>query len=480
MAANPVGPSGNWQLIFEDTFSTINTSVWDHKYINGDIHDDEQTQYVAANQVPGPDGVHLLVKKETAPDGRSYTGGMICSYPGLNVAPPAYFEAKIKMPGGVGSWPAFWLLNANRYPPEIDILEILNNDTVDNLHYHGAINYNAWAGEYDMGTAPSAGFHVYGFNYKGGSAGMEWWVDGKLVGSTNADPINDALYITINNTVGANGSYSGPPDSSSVFPTDMTVAYVRVWTPSSTPPLPPPPPPASGPCPAGFNCADIGSPALTGSQAEDSTGENLMVTAGGVDIWNTSDQFRYVSQPFTGDGSVSARVASQTAADAWSKAGVMFRQSSDPASAYYGVFVTPTSSHGIVVQYRNPGGASAQGPTTVVGGAPKFLKIVRTGNTFTAYTSPDGNAATWSQIPNSTVTIPMTDPIEAGLAVTGHNASAYSTAVFDSTQITGANPPPLPPPPAKQTVLVLSWDTLIKALSVKDGNGNTIGTYTLE
>ena len=34
-----------------------------------------------------------------------------------------WFEAMIKLPTGVGLWPAFWLTGTNSWPPEIDILE---------------------------------------------------------------------------------------------------------------------------------------------------------------------------------------------------------------------------------------------------------------------------------------------------------------------------------------------------------------------
>ena len=48
---------------------------------------------------------------------------------------------------------------------------------------------------------------------------------------------------------------------------------------------------------------------------------------GGADIWDTSDQFQFVYQPLQGDVEVIARVASLQYADAWSKAGVMIRES---------------------------------------------------------------------------------------------------------------------------------------------------------
>ena len=51
------------------------------------------------------------------------------------------------------------------------------------------------------------------------------------------------------------------------------------------------------------------------------------MTAGGADIWGTSDQFRYAYQQRTGDFDISVRVESLTQADLYSKAGLMARES---------------------------------------------------------------------------------------------------------------------------------------------------------
>src|SRR4051812_33297422 len=72
--------------------------------------------------------------------------------------------------------------------------------------------------------------------------------------------------------------------------------------------------------PSPWVAADIGSPALTGSTTYASG--VFTVKAAGTDIWGTSDQFRFVYQPITGDVEVIARVDSIAAADPWSKAGV--------------------------------------------------------------------------------------------------------------------------------------------------------------
>jgi hypothetical protein len=179
-------------------------------------------------------------------------------------------------------------------------------------------------------------------------------------------------------------------------------------------------------CATGWTCADLGNPTPAGSETV--TGGTWTVKGGGGDIWNVSDQFRFESKSTTGDGMVSAHVVSQTNTNAWAKAGVMLRATSDPGSPYYGIFLTP--GNGIAVQYR-----TAQGLTTksikIGGTAPVYLGIARTGANFTAYTSTDGT--TWAAVTGSNIAmnnLPAT--VLAGLAVTSHNTGALSAVSFDT------------------------------------------------
>src|SRR5258708_23497331 len=128
-----------------------------------------------------------------------------------------------------------------------------------------------------------------------------------------------------------------------------------------------------------------------------------MVKGGGTGVYGMSDQFHFVSQALAADGSVSAHVVSQQNTSSWAKAGVMLRQSSDPASMYYAVFVTP--GNGIVVQYRNAQAGTTAQPVKITGTVPAYLMVARTGSTYTTYTSSDGT--TWTPVAVSSVTLNM-------------------------------------------------------------------------
>ena len=195
-------------------------------------------------------------------------------------------------------------------------------------------------------------------------------------------------------------------------------------------------PPPPGACPSSWSCADVGGATPAGSQSLD--GGTWTIQGGGGDIWGTSDQFHFVSQPLPGDGTASARVAAQGNTDPWAKAGVMLRQATDPSSPYYALEVTP--GNGLVVQYRATAGAGAVMAASAAGAAPAYVRVGRSGSTFTAYTSADG--ASWTPVAGSGVTLGLSGALLAGLAVTSHNTLAVSTVTFDAVAVGAAGTAP--------------------------------------
>jgi hypothetical protein len=195
---------------------------------------------------------------------------------------------------------------------------------------------------------------------------------------------------------------------------------------SATPPAPAPP----VPCPTPWTCADIGAPAPAGNQSFDPNTGTWTINAGGADITGTSDQFRYVWQTLSGDGSVVAHVTSQANTSSSAKAGPMFRASTDPGAPEYSVLVSP--GQGIKVQIRKTQGGSTSKLANPTGTVPAYLKITRSGSTFTAYTSADG--VTWTLIPGSTATLSLGSSL-AGLAVTSHKNGTLGTVTIDTVAV---------------------------------------------
>jgi outer membrane protein assembly factor BamB/regulation of enolase protein 1 (concanavalin A-like superfamily) len=240
------------------------------------------------------------------------------------------------------------------------------------------------------------------------------------------------------------------------------------------------PAPSADPCPTGWNCQDVGNPAKVGDATL--SGGTWKVTGAGGDIWGMSDQFHFVYNPVSGDTTVAAQVSSQTNTNAGAKAGVMLRGSTDPTSAYYAAYVTP--SNGIEVQYRDTNGDNAVQLANPSGAAPAYLEVARSGTSFTAYTSTDGS--NWTPVPGTTVSLPnLSGTIFAGLAVGSHNTGSLSTATFTGATIgnTAPTPPNLCPtgwscedigsaqPPGSQT-----YASGTGAWSVLGGGGDVWGS----
>ncbi len=205
----------------------------------------------------------------------------------------------------------------------------------------------------------------------------------------------------------------------------------------SPPPPPPPPvaPPPPGPLPAGWTSADIGAVGTArGASVYDSAASAFTVTGGGADIWGTADAFHYAYTTLSGDGRLEARVRTVDAAAPWTKAGVMIRDSLDPASAHALMLVS--AGKGTAFQRR----ALAGGVTTSTSGgllaAPRWVRVERSGTTLTAFQSADGVA--WTLV--GTESIPMRATVLVGLAVSSHLAAATASATFDSVRITPAAP----------------------------------------
>jgi hypothetical protein len=187
--------------------------------------------------------------------------------------------------------------------------------------------------------------------------------------------------------------------------------------------------------PSGWSTADVGSPQLTGS-ASHSNG-TFTVTGAGVDIWNNSDQFRFVYRQLTGDGTIVARVATLQPADPWTKVGVMIRETLNAGAKNTMTLVS--AANGLSFQRRvNTSGHSVS--TKTPGGAPRWIKLERKGSTFTGSVSTNGTS--WQVLGTATVSMGATTFV--GLAVTSHNPSARATATFSNVTVSTTTTPPPP------------------------------------
>jgi len=162
------------------------------------------------------------------------------------------------------------------------------------------------------------------------------------------------------------------------------------------------------------------------------------VGASGHDIWDNADDFRFVYKRLNGNGSVTVRVDSLVNTHAWTKAGVMIRESLDAGSPM--AYMIQSFSSGVSFGWRLTQGATCGSMTQAGINAPQWVKLTRTGNAFTAQYSANGT--TWTDIRNAdgtvtTTTISMGSNVYIGLCVTSHNTAATTTAQFSGAATSG-------------------------------------------
>lgn len=157
-------------------------------------------------------------------------------------------EARMRLPGGQGLWPAFWLLPQDSSyggwaaSGEIDVMEAINlgasggNTVHGTIHYGGQWPNNVFTGDsYVVATSTDTDFHDYALEWD--ETEIRWYVDNVLYAAQNAwsssaapypAPFDQPFYILLNVAVG--GNWPGSPDGGTVFPVTMEVDYVRVYS----------------------------------------------------------------------------------------------------------------------------------------------------------------------------------------------------------------------------------------------------------
>jgi RNA polymerase sigma factor (sigma-70 family) len=175
---------------------------------------------------------------------------------------------------------------------------------------------------------------------------------------------------------------------------------------------------------------DIGVPNHPG-QARFSR-ETYNVKGGGKHIFGEKDQFRFVYRPWTGDGEIIARAASDPKQKAVQvMAGVMFRERLTADSPHAAALLGANGD--CHVKYRDtksPGTACHIMRRDAPG--KHWVRLVRRGNTFTSYVRPDG-AQEWQLVHKQD--LPLKPSLYVGLAVTAHDDNQLATAAFDHVSV---------------------------------------------
>ncbi len=178
--------------------------------------------------------------------------------------------------------------------------------------------------------------------------------------------------------------------------------------------------------PLPWQTADVGQPGLTGS-ASVSGGDYLLAGAG--NIGGTSDNFRFVYQPLSGDGWMLVQVASMQSSGGTGSAGLMMRESlsSGARCAYVGV----SAGGALFSEERSSTGTSSAAAGIGSGTPPNVtLYLFRTGDSFYYYAY---NGTSW--VGGNLGTISMASNIYVGLAAASGNTSSLLSGDLEQVTI---------------------------------------------
>lgn len=236
-----------WNDEFEQSSKDLDKSVWRHEVQGSGWVNHELQNYV---DTYSPDGrrvteVHdnMLTITCFKENKKIYSGRV---YAKDNIGwQYGYMEAKIRLPKGKGTWPAFWMMPvtvdwANEGWPkcgEIDIMEEVGyhpNYVSSSLHALGHYHANGTQVTKEIKCDGAEGeFHVYGMEWT--SKYIQFYVDGNKTLYYENDgsgvinwPYNKPFYIILNLAWG--GDWGGSQGvNEDALPVKMDVDYVRVF-----------------------------------------------------------------------------------------------------------------------------------------------------------------------------------------------------------------------------------------------------------
>jgi len=245
-----------YSLVWSDEFSgtSLNTDDWTYEIGDGcpDLcgWGNNELEYYRSENATVASGLLTIEARDEFYGGKNYTSSRI------KTEHKQFFkygriDIRAKMPQGQGLWPALWMLGENistvGWPAsgEIDIMEMVGGNGTDGNNdstTHGTIHFETGDGcgfncrDYQGGKKSlSSGkladdFNVFSIDWTTDS--ITWLLNDVSFHSEQITPANrtefhEDFFFIFNVAVG--GQWPGSPDSSTQFPQQMQVDYIRVF-----------------------------------------------------------------------------------------------------------------------------------------------------------------------------------------------------------------------------------------------------------
>jgi beta-glucanase (GH16 family) len=252
-AAAEAVPPQDWELAFEEDFRSLRLSdnasdgIWEPQFAWGShtIRENHELQYyvdprprrdepVITSLAPfRVDKNGLVIRASPIPiperkfvENLSYASGLLTTFRSYSFT-YGYVEMRARIPKGKGLWPGFWLLPVDKtWPPEIDVMEVLLNTK----EFHATV-HSRTRGKHTQVSSTietpdlSDDFHVYAVKWT--AEEVVWYFDGRRVASAQTPTdMHKPMYLLVNLAV---GGWAQPPDTSTVFPAEFRINWIRVF-----------------------------------------------------------------------------------------------------------------------------------------------------------------------------------------------------------------------------------------------------------
>jgi beta-glucanase (GH16 family) len=261
-APPPAPPSidpAAWKLAWSDEFdqpagTPPDPAVWGYDLGDGSAAglqgwgNQEREYYTNSTQNAATDGKGNLLITVRKADGAQQCWYGPCSYTSARLLTKARLqvqygriEARIRVPGDFGLWPAFWMLGTDiataPWPAcgEIDVMEFVGRRPTEvsgTIHGPGYSGSSSFGVSLDLGKPVGDDFHVFAIDWSPGR--IAWYLDGvKYHEASPADVapnpwvFDTPFFLILNLAVG--GNLGGPVPTGTAFPTPMAIDYVRVY-----------------------------------------------------------------------------------------------------------------------------------------------------------------------------------------------------------------------------------------------------------
>src|SRR5688500_18417787 len=235
-----------WKLVWSDDFTYSglpDSTKWNYD-VGGHGWGNNELKFYTKNRSENArvEKGYLIIEARKEPwEGKNYTSARLITK-GKGDWQYGKIEARARIPKGVGTWPAIWMLASTtplKWPDdgEIDIMEHVG---YDQGQIHGSVHtkkYNHVLGTHKTGiiNVPdcSEKFHVYSVDWDASSVKVA--VDSTVYFTFANEqsgyaswPFDNPMYLLMNIAIGGNWGGQKGVDTT-IWPVRMEVDYVRVY-----------------------------------------------------------------------------------------------------------------------------------------------------------------------------------------------------------------------------------------------------------